>query len=78
MKKIISFGIIGILLISFIGTNLSTATSSDEEIIMKIFGGIGYGFSVENKKDYCINGSFNLTDAKGVILDQGTFKVYSF
>ncbi len=76
MKKIISFGIIGILLISFIGINLSTATSSDEEIIMKIYGGIGYGFFVENNKEYCINGSWNLTDSNGKILDRGTFKVY--
>lgn len=76
MKKLVSLLIIGIFLFSIINIDYSSATSNDEVIIMKIFGGIGYGFSVENKKDYCINGSFNLTDSNGNIFETNNFKVY--
>ncbi|VVB61050.1 Uncharacterised protein [uncultured archaeon] len=82
-KKILikNIGLITVLILfsftnSVIIQNVKSGTAYDDNIIMKIYGGIGYTFVVTNHKEYCVNGSFNLTDAKGIIVDKEKFKVY--
>jgi hypothetical protein len=76
-----SIGVVAILiLVSFtnivIAQNVKSATINEDNIIMRIYGGVGYGFVVTNYNDYYVTGFFNLTDKKGVIVDKAKFKVY--
>jgi len=50
--------------------------NNQEEIIIKIYGGIGCHFSVENNNNYTITGFYNITCLMGEIIERGTFKVY--
>ncbi len=77
-RKKINLLLVIILVISFININNTSMATNEEDIILKIYGGIGCHFRVENNNNYTLNCSLNLTDSKGEIIDRGTFKVHPY
>jgi len=82
MKKLLAIGVIvlflGLAIAPSINANYDSIANNEENIVLKIYGGIGCHFYVENNNNYTINGSVNLTDSKGDIIDRGTFKVHPY
>jgi len=82
MKKLLVVGVIvlflGLACAPSINGNYDSIANNEENIVLKIYGGIGCHFSVENNNNYTVIGFYNITCLKGEIIEKGTFKVHPY